>query len=277
MYTKRLSVHSYKNFNTEKFLADLSHADFSDVYQQTNPDTALAVWYVNFKHLFDKHVPSRTKRVRHENKPPWLNEDIITEIRIRDKLLSKTGKSEEFKKQRNKITAMKRAAKKKYFHELISSKSDTKSIWKAVNSLSGKKSLSTTTSIEIPVDCLNKHFTSVAEKVITDDHTKENDLKLLRDYCESKKVFTKSDVDYLSVHEVFRELSLLKQSKARGIDDLDSKILMISAPIIAEHLTYIYNLCIEKCYFPQAFKDATVIPLFKARSHSGKLVRLVYF
>ena len=261
---KKVSVRSYKNFDTEKFLADLSLADFSAVYQQTNPDTALAVWYDNFKDIVDKHLPSRTIRVRHENKPPWLNEEIIAEIRVRDKLLSKTGKSEEFKKQRNKITAMKRAAKKKYFRELISSKSDTKSIWKAVNSLSGKKSLSITTSTEIPVDCLNKHFTTVAEKIITSDHTKENDLKLLRDYCESKKVFTKSDIDYLSVHEVFRELSLLKQSKARGIDDLDSKILIISAPIIAEHLTYIYNLCIEKCYFPQAFKDAKVIPLFKS-------------
>lgn len=260
---KKISFRSYKNFNTEEFLSDLSKADFSAVYQHTNPDIALAVWYNTFNYIFDRHVPYRTKRVKHKARPPWLNEEIYAAIKIRDKLLSKTGNDEAFKKQRNKITAMKRAAKKKYFSELISSKSDTKSIWKAINYLSGKRS-SPVIATELPVDCLNKHFSTVAEKVITNDYTRENDLLLLRDYCESKNIFTHLDIDFFSVHEVYKELSLLKQSKARGFDDLDSKILTMSAPIIAEHLTYIYNLCIEKCYFPQAFKDAKVIPLFKS-------------
>ena len=232
---KNVSYRSYKNFNPEDFLSDLSLANFSAVYQHTNPDTALGVWYDIFKCIFDMHVPTKTKRVRHNTRPPWLNDEIVAEIKIREKLLSKTGRNEAFKKQRNKVTAMKRAAEKKYFSELVSSKSDTKSIWKAINSLSGKKSSSVTTSAELPVDYLNKHFATIVEKVITSDHTNENDLQILKEYCESKKVLTKSDVNYLSVHEVCKELSLLKPSKARGIDYLDSEIINISAPIIAKH------------------------------------------
>ena len=264
-FHKNVSFRSYKNFSSEKFLSDLSNADFSDVYQHTDPDSALAVWYETFLSVFDTHVPHRIIRVKHDARPPWLNDEINAAIKARDKLLSKTGTDVAFKKQRNKVTAMKRAAKKKYFSDLISSKANTKSVWKAINSLSGKKSASQTpTSTGLSVDCLNKHFTTVSETVVTSDHTKENELMLLRKYCESKKIFLKSNVDYLSVHEVYKELCLLKQSKARGIDELDNKILTIAAPIISEHLTYIYNLCIDKCYFPQALKDAKIIPLFKS-------------
>ena len=58
-------------------------------------------------------------------------------------------------------------------------------------------------------------------------------------------------------------LETVECSCARGVDGLDSKILKISAPIIAEHLTYIYNLSIEKNIYPQMLKDAKVLPVFK--------------
>ena len=43
-----------------------------------------------------------------------------------------------------------------------------------------------------------------------------------------------------------------KQSNTKGSDGLDGKILRLSAPFIAETLTYIYNLCIDKNTFPQS-------------------------
>ena len=261
---KSVSFRNYKNLSTVKFISDLSCANFSAVYQTTNPDIALAVWYDIFLSVFDKHVPSKTKRVKHDARPPWLNEEIKEAIRVRDKLLKRTGTDEAFKKQRNKVTAMKRTAKKKYFSELISSKSDPKSIWNAIHSLSGKKTAALTNSTELSADSLNRHFTTVTDKIITGDHTKDNDLLLLKKYCESKNICSENHINFLSVHEVYKEITSLKDSRARGIDDLDIKILKIAAPVVSEHLTYIYNLCIDKCYFPQAFKDAKIIPLFKS-------------
>ena len=261
---KEIYFRSYKTFVSEQFVSDLCSADFSNIYQYTDPDMALAAWYDTFLTVFDKHVPPKVRRVKPNAKPVWFNEEIYAAIKYRDKLLATTGKDLNFKKQRNKITAMKRIAKRKYFGELISSRKDNKTIWKAINQLSGKSSTPKVCSTELSADCLNKHFSSIAEKTVITDRSKDNDLSILAEYCYHKSMLSKLCFGYLSVHEVYKELCSLKQSNTRGIDTLDGKILQISAPIISEHLTYIYNLCIDKCYYPQAFKEAKVIPILKS-------------
>ena len=46
------------------------------------------------------------------------------------------------------------------------------------------------------------------------------------------------------------------------------KILNLYAHIIAESLTYVYNLCLTKNKVPKAFKVAKVIPVFKKGDYS---------
>ena len=48
-------------------------------------------------------------------------------------------------------------------------------------------------------------------------------------------------------------------------------LLLLLLPYIAETLTYIYNLCIQKNVFPTAFKIAKVIPLPKTKTISTDL------
>ena len=56
----------------------------------------------------------------------------------------------------------------------------------------------------------------------------------------------------------------VRQTGTRGLDDIDGKIHKISAPIINDTLTYVYNLCILKYHISGAFKQAKVIFLFKS-------------
>ena len=63
---------------------------------------------------------------------------------------------------------------------------------------------------------------------------------------------------------MYNALLKLKQTGTRGLDDLDGKIIKMSAHVITETVTYIYNLCIDKNYFPKAFKQAKVIPIYKS-------------
>ena len=218
---KEIYIRSYKTFKTENFLSDLRSTDFLMLYQYIDPDMALTFWYNTFLTVFDKHVPLKLRRVKSYTKPAWLNEEIEAAIKYRDELLAATGKDEKFKKQRNKITALKRIAKKKYFGELISSGKDTKSVWKAINQLCGKSSIHKTQSIELSADCLNEHFSTIAEKTVLIDRSKENELSLLTEYCYHKSIRNKLYFDYISVNEVYKELCSLKQSNTRGIDSLD--------------------------------------------------------
>eukprot|EP00745_Piridium_sociabile_P017196 TRINITY_DN25854_c0_g1_i4.p1 TRINITY_DN25854_c0_g1~~TRINITY_DN25854_c0_g1_i4.p1 ORF type:complete len:104 (+),score=2.52 TRINITY_DN25854_c0_g1_i4:281-592(+) len=73
----------------------------------------------------------------------------------------------------------------------------------------------------------------------------------------------------MTVLDVSKSLTLLKQSGTRDLDGLDGKILKLSGPVITETLTYLYNLCIDKKYFPLKFKEAKVIPLYKSGDTSN--------
>ena len=61
-------------------------------------------------------------------------------------------------------------------------------------------------------------------------------------------------------------LNQINLAKATGLDQIGPKILHCAAPVIAESLTYIYNLCITKNVFPTMWKEAKVAPLHKGGS-----------
>ena len=75
----------------------------------------------------------------------------------------------------------------------------------------------------------------------------------------------------ISVVDVYYTLIHLKQTGTRDLEGLHSKILKLLAPIIADTLTYVYNLCIHKSCFPKVFKAAQIIPIYK---HVPKLTLL---
>ena len=102
------------------------------------------------------------------------------------------------------------------------------------------------------------------EKLISENHTEENSLDNLIEFCNSKNISSNLTIPLMSVTEVYKYLQNLKQSASRGPDDIDNKILQISCPVLSESLTYIYNLCIEKSHFPTQLKTAKVIHLYKS-------------
>ena len=73
----------------------------------------------------------------------------------------------------------------------------------------------------------------------------------------------------MSVTDVYNALKHLKKSGTRDLDGLDTKILRLAEPVITTSLTYVFNLCITKSAFPNAFKIAKVIPLYKSGDSSN--------
>ena len=146
---------------------------------------------------------------------------------------------------------------------------NSKDTWRAINLLTNKHApANTSTTSGISPNDLNNHLCSVASKVIKTDNSPINQLTLLEQYCTEKISHEASALPFMTVREVYKSLCHLKQSNTKGTDGLDGKILRLSAPFIAETLTYIHNLCIDKNTFPQVFKEAKVIPLFKSGDKS---------
>ena len=64
---------------------------------------------------------------------------------------------------------------------------------------------------------------------------------------------------------IIPRLKKLSPHKATGSDNMSCRLLHEGASLLSESLTYIFNLSIVPCRFPQQWKIATVIPLFKQR------------
>jgi hypothetical protein len=55
----------------------------------------------------------------------------------------------------------------------------------------------------------------------------------------------------------------LSNNKATGIDKISSKIIKLAAPVISNSLTLIFNQAITLSSFPDEWKVARVMPLYK--------------
>ncbi|CAB4018529.1 Hypothetical predicted protein [Paramuricea clavata] len=97
------------------------------------------------------------------------------------------------------------------------------------------------------------------------------DLEQLNDFVSSK--ITDDillTIPPLTCDEFLQSLNQLDPHKATGLNGLSSKILKMSASVIAEPLTLILNQSITYGYFPMRWKTARVAPVHKSGSRTEK-------
>ena len=255
----------YKKFDVKSFTAELSQIPFNTVYNINDPNTALTHLCNMMTAVIDKHAPLKTKRVKHHDIPPWLSQETLKEMEIRDMFQEK---NDAFKKQRNKVNAMVAKDKKTYFDKLLTNKKDTATIWKAMNNITNSnRRKPNSQNIQLDPNTINDFFINLPNTILphntrTTNVNYECPPKLLN-HCNNSKTGFK--VPYLTVMDVGKLISSLKNSKTLGPENIPVYIFKISLPFIVEELTYIYNLCIDKCTFPIKLKEAKVIPLPKTK------------
>jgi guanylate kinase len=103
-------------------------------------------------------------------------------------------------------------------------------------------------------DYTNKYFSTIGEKISQSiDTDGEENIKLPP--MNDKIIF----INPTSTKEIKRIIANMKD-KAGGVDNISSKVLKAISDEISEILAYIFNLCIEKCIWPDALKKAEVMP-----------------
>ena len=94
------------------------------------------------------------------------------------------------------------------------------------------------------------------------------DSQELFEFCNNKNPPKNFIIPFITIPEVGKRISELKNTNAVGPDEIPVNLLKIALPHIIEPLTYVYNLCIEKNCFPSQLKEAKVIPLPKSQDTS---------
>jgi hypothetical protein len=274
-------IRDFSKDNITHFSDSLQRVSWRDVYLiKENADMAFEQFLRNFLLIFDECFPA--KYINNKVKPcQWLTAGIRTSCRNKRKIAYEAKLSNDptlhsyFKMYKKILRSVIKLAKIKYNSNLLSSSNNKiKTIWKIIQSTTGKsrkgletiKLLYSSSSIDDPGE--------VAERlnIVFSDH---NDFELdstdfngshLKDEidCETNKFSeTLSTFGLTNRGEVLRTIMSLSNSSSCGWDEINSKIVKSCSSIISAPLAYIINLAIITGHFPGALKYSIIKPVFK--------------
>ncbi|CAC5400949.1 unnamed protein product [Mytilus coruscus] len=229
------------------------------------------MWYYLLVNVLDKHAPVVTRRVKNKYQPEWYTNEIGKSKFQRD-YFHKKKETENYKKYRNKTSELIRSAKAKYFMDAIDNDKNCKILWGHL------KDMNLTTKQEIDIlthegkvlinkndiaNCLNDHFSTVGEKLISNPHKRFKSEKI-NNYVKSKiNDDAKFSLYTVTNDEVLQALKNLDITKSTGTDGVGPRILKLSRSIVASPLAHIINLSLCTGIFPNILKFAKVAPIFK--------------
>ena len=92
--------------------------------------------------------------------------------------------------------------------------------------------------------------------------------KIQTSICDAETYVKKATSEFTAfqpttVNNIYQLLNGLSNNKATGIDKISCKIIKMAVPAIADSLTYIFNQSVTLSSFPNDWKMARVIPLYK--------------
>ena len=275
---KFINYRCTKTFDEDQFLTDLNNQPWSviDIFDDSND--ALDYFSEIFNAVLSTHAPQKQKRVKRPKQPKWINDEILSAMKTRDRFKN-TKNSSQYALWRNKVKTLIRNAKTRLYSESINTNSNPRHLWKNLNDMTGKSTQSCTDFIndedgspildpKVCANTFNNFFTSIHTKFNTENnsnnHTQHPDLNTINDHVKEKLENTPEfSIPLVTEAFIFKQLQNLKTDKATGTDGLSAKYLKLSAQIISKPLAAILNLSIQTGSYPDALKKAKVTPVFK--------------
>ena len=98
----------------------------------------------------------------------------------------------------------------------------------------------------------------MADKIECEQHSTIDPLSYI-----TKEVKNSMFIQYTSTYEISECISKLNNKKSSGYDLISNRVLKATNITISSYLKTLFNQCIYEGVFPDTFKIAQVIPLFK--------------
>ena len=109
-------------------------------------------------------------------------------------------------------------------------------------------------------ESINSYFSQIGEKLasnFSDNNNTEYKQYLGSPAGQSMLLYK------ITQKEILTSINLLKTSNSSGPDEITSKFVKISAPILTPALEKIFNLALTLGVYPHKLKIAKVIPIYK--------------
>lgn len=132
---KVIRYRCFKRFEVNSFKEDLRNVNINLVETCPTPNDSLQYFYNVLNRVLNKHAPMKEKRVKRDHQPKWFDSEVKEAIHKRDQF-HKNKQFNEYKVQRNKITAMIRKKKRNFYNDAIKKNTKPTFLWKSLKSLS---------------------------------------------------------------------------------------------------------------------------------------------
>ena len=245
---------------------------------QLNPNHCWDIMSTLIKTNIDKMCPIKSFNVKAEM-DPWITNELLEEIRDKDLLLKKAKKTkllanwEKAKVSRNRVDRLVEIARINYFRdEHEASMGDPKRFWRNISTVlpNHKKHLiidslidsATGDSVPQPeaANYINKFFANVGAN-LAKGNTEPWEFEGVINDARLSDLHT----DYEQVYKLIKELDT---SKSAGLDQISSKFLKDAFLVLVPQLVFMFNLSLSSSVFPESWKVARVVPIYKGGSRS---------
>ena len=273
-----------KNYTKELFTQKLSEVQFPNYSNFENVNTAYTDLLSKFMSIINKIAPLKQVRLK-TNTKPWFDGEILERIRVRDKLRKKYKKSglqidfDMFKDAQKLTKQMTKVKKCDYFkNQLNDNIAKPSKLWKVLKTIGLPSNANNAAKVCLkdennvlrfePKETCNvfkNFYENLAQSLVDKLPPAPNrfNLETTKVFYESQNIpntFKLQEIDQASI------LIMLKKTnanKAPGIDKLPGIFIKDGADLLAAPLAQLINLSIYTSTFPDAFKIAKLIALFK--------------
>ncbi len=282
--TALIEKRNFKNFNEHAYLNDLNNLNWGEVCTHNDPNLMWTEWLNLVMSVINKHAPLKKKRIG-KRRSPWITPQVVQKIRIRDYLKQRFDGTRDnntwvqYKKARNEANNIIKRAKQNYFStNITTAQKDPKKTWRLINDLTSRKMNKAASVKEVnfegstltdPADiseAFNSYFTSIGDKLANE--IPSSTVNPISYISPTNSVFSFEEIDIAAVDHLLRKINV---KKATGLDGIPGKLLKMAAGILSPSLTQIFNKSLSKGIYPDDWKMAKVLPIFK----NGKNLILV--
>ena len=270
----------YRKMDTERLTQQLLQTDCRAILDK-DIDEATTDFTSHILDAARRCIP--TKQIRQRQDKPWVTTELLRQIRKRERLFKIAKKRNTDKQawarwrtQRNLVTNLNRQLYDEHIQNkvslLLQHKHDPYKYHKILKDISGRRqndsipSLvqhdgTTVTNDMDKATLFNNHFAAQTQLDINSTHISQLQTYMTGD---SVPVPTLQDIK-ISPSEVLKTLNNLDANKSCGSDQLPTKILKMTALLIYEPLTELFNKSLATGKYPTSWKHAKVRPIFKRK------------
>ena len=239
----------------------------------SNAETLFEVFNQKLIKIYDESFPLVAIKTSNKKRKPWITDKIIKIINHKDFLYRSWKKSKKLCDQQKFLKAQKscitdiNAAKKSYYHMILTPTANSRNSWHTINKLLGKsqkKVIHIADSNDNPLpacdipNAFKKHYSLPSSQTT----------KTLQFHNNNKNNETSFYLSPTTGDEVHSCIISLKNGCANQATCIPIKILKLVAHLLCYQLSEIINCSFETGVFSTSLKKGEIRPIFKKNDRS---------